>query len=255
MALIGTQLPTQHPLRTLVAFSGAAAALLLSFDAAAQDTSAASRRAAAARERGLPYTVFEAGVGFVALPAAEVCPRSIDECSTGEISLGLGIRNLYEFGPFGIGASVIWATTLRNDDARGDPDLEREHGRRYFLVEALFRYAYVQTHTAEAWVGTGIGVVSIRDSWTVKADRDPVNEVKFVGPDSLIISTEGLSASIMAGGAWIFAENFSLGGLFRYGNWIMPFEPDTTPLGDVASLSGRIDVFELTTTLAYRLAL
>jgi len=35
----------------------------------------------------------------------------------------------------------------------------------------------------------------------------------------------------------------------------LPFEPATTPLGDVASLSGRVDVFELTTTLAYRLAL
>lgn len=239
-------------------FVGAAAltwVLVAPSEAAAQDTSVSARRAAAARERGLPHTVFEVGVGFLALPAAEVCPRSIDECSTGEISLGLGIRNLYQFGAFSVGASVIWATTLRSDEARGQPELEREHGRRYFLVEALFRYAFVQADNAEAWLGTALGLVTIRDAWTVLADREPENEVKFVGPDSLSISTEGLTASIMAGGSWIFAENFSLGGLFRYGNWIMPFEPDTTPLGDVASLSGRVDVFELTTTLAYRLAL
>jgi hypothetical protein len=235
--------------------SVALASLASSATAHAQDTTVSSRRAAAARERGLPHTVFEIGAGFVALPAAEVCPRSIDECSTGEISLGVGLRNLYEFGPFGIGAGIIWATTLRNDDARGAAELERSHGRRYFLVETLFRYAFLQTTRAEAWVGTGLGLVSIRDSWTVLADREPANEVKFVGPDSLIISTEGLSAAVMAGGSWIFADNFSVGGIFRYGNWIMPFEADTTPLGDVASLSGRVDVFELTTTLAYRIAL
>jgi hypothetical protein len=171
------------------------------------------------------------------------------------VSLGLGIRNLYEFGPIGIGAGIIWGTTLRNDDAAGAEELEREHARRYFLVEALFRYAFVQLPKAEAWAGTGVGLVSVRDSWTVLADRDPVNKVKFVGPDSLAISTEGLTVSVAVGGAWIFADNFSLGGFFRYANWIMPFTPNTTSLGDVASLSGRVDVFELTTSLAYRLAL
>ncbi len=221
----------------------------------AQDTSVTARRAVAARERGLPHTVVEIGAGILALPAAEVCPGSLDDCTTGEVSLGLGIRNLYEFGPYGIGAGVIWGTTLRNDEARGAADLEREHARQYFLVETLFRYAFISLPRAEAWVGTGLGLVSIRDSWTVLADRDPPNKVKFVGPDSLVVSTEGLSASIATGGAWIFADNFSLGGLFRYGNWIMPFEPGTSSVGDVASLSGRVDVFELTTSLAYRLAL
>lgn len=197
----------------------------------------------------------EVGVGILALPAAEVCTAGPNDCSTGEISLGVGIRNLYEFGRFGIGAGIVWGTTLRNDDAEGDPALERSHSRRYFLVETLFRYAFLQGEKAEAWVGTGLGVVSVRDAWTVKADRDPITEVKFVGPDALIVSTVGLSASLAAGGAWLFAENFSLGGFFRYGNWILDFEPATTPLGDVASLKGRVDVFELATTLAYRLSL
>lgn len=243
-------------IRLTWAFASGALALVLPWQAAfAQDTSTSARRAVAARERGLPHTVFELTSGFLALPAAEVCPRSLDECSTGEISLAFGLRNRYQFGPFGLSAGILWATTLRNDDARGQADLERAHGRRYFLVEAQFRYSFLQTHNADAWVGTSLGAVMVRDSWSVLADREPLNKVKFVGPDSLTIGTEGLSASVLAGGEWIFAQNFLLGGLFRYGNWILPFEPDTTPLGDVASLSGRVDVFELSLTLGVRLAL
>lgn len=243
-------------IRAVTALASGALFLALPWQAAlAQDTSVSARRAVAARERGLPHTVFEVSAGFLALPAAEVCPRSLDECSTGEISLAFGLRNLYQFGPFALGAGILWATTLRNDDARGQVELEREHGRRYFLVEAQFRYSFLQTHNADAWVGTSLGGVMIRDAWTVLADREPVNEVKFVGPDSLTIATEGLSASVIAGGNWIFAQNFLLGGLFRYGNWILPFEADTTPLEDVASLSGRLDVFELALTLGVRLAL
>lgn len=230
-------------------------AMTLPAVASAEDTSSSGQRASAARERGLPHTVVELNFGFLALPAATVCPTTVDDCSTGEISLALGLRNLYEFGPWSVGAGIIWATTLRSDDARGPAELEREHGRRYFLVEALMRYAFLQTDHAEAWVGGNFGLVSVRDSWTVLAARDPVNKVKFTGPDSGFIDTEGLTISVLAGGAWLFAQNFSLGGYFRYGNWILPFEPETSPFGDVASLSGRVDVFELSTTLAYRLAL
>ena len=95
----------------------------------------------------------------------------------------------------------------------------------------------------------------MRDSWTVDADRNPPTKVKFVWPDALVVGTEGLTLHVAGGGSYIFADNFSVGGVFRYGNWIMPFEPATSSLGDVASLSGRVDVFDLSATLAYRLAL
>ncbi|HTJ82934.1 MAG TPA: hypothetical protein VL400_14535 [Polyangiaceae bacterium] len=221
----------------------------------ADDNSTTARRAVAARELGRPHTVVEVGAGIFALPAAQVCPTSLDQCSTGEISLGLGIRNLYQFGPFGIGAGITWGTTLRNDDARGAAELQREHARRYFMVDGLFRYSYFETNDAEAWFGGTLGLVGVLDSWTVEADRDPPSKVKFVGPDSLGISTEGFSASVAAGGSWFFADNVSLGGIFQYGNWVLPFDPHTTPLGDVASLKGRLDVFQLSLTLAYRIAL
>ncbi|MFO0553133.1 MAG: hypothetical protein U0271_32395 [Polyangiaceae bacterium] len=221
----------------------------------AEGTSASGRRALVAREQGKPHTLVEVGFGVLALPAAEVCIGGPDQCVTGEISIAAGIRNLYQFGPFAVGLSGTFGSTLRNDDAQGAPELEREHSRQYFLVEGLFRWSFVQTNSADAYIGTGLGLVSVRDSWSVAADRDPAAEVKFVGAESLVISTLGLSLFVSAGGEWFFWDNFSLGGSLRYGNWILPFDAKTSAFGDVASLSGRVDFFELQTTLAYRLAL
>jgi hypothetical protein len=243
------------PLRAGLVLGAAVGGLSVSTGALGQDTSVTARRAVAAREQGIPYTVVEVGAGVIALPAAEVCPTSLDQCQTGEVSLGLGIRNVYQFGPFGVGAGVVWGTSLLEEDARGAAYLEREHTRRYFQVEGLFRYSFVETPDAEGWVGGTVGLVMVLDEWSVRADRDPPNTVRFVGPESLVIGTEGFTTTVGAGGSWIFAENFSLGGVFRYGNWILPFEPETSPVGDVASLSGRVDVFDLTVSLAYRLAL
>ncbi len=242
-------------LRAATLFAALAALLTAPTTASADDNSTGARRAVAARERGRPHTVVEVGAGIIALPAAEVCPTSLDKCSTGEVSLGLSLRNIYQFGPFGVGAEIVWGTTLRNDDARGTASLEREHARRYFQVEGLFRYSFIQVPDAEGFVGGTLGLASVQDAWTVRADRDPTSTVKFVGPDSLGISTVGFSAGIAGGGNWFFADNVSLGGVLRYGNWVLPFDPDTTPLGDVASLSGRVDFFDLAVTLAYRLAL
>jgi hypothetical protein len=239
---------------------GVAAMLALGIAAAAsparaENTTMTARRAYAARLKDQPYTTVEVGTGLLALPAATVCPNLTTQCSTGEISFGVGIRNLYQFGPFGVGAGIIWGTTLRSDDARGSDDLLREHARRYFLVEGLFRYSLLQSEEAEAWVGGGLGLVTIRDVWTVDSDRSPPSDTQFVGPDALDIRTEGLTVSAAGGGSWYFADNFSLGGLLRYGNWVLPFEPETSPLGDVASLSGRVDMIDFQITAAYRLAL
>ena len=223
--------------------------------AVAENTPRAESRAIAARERDLPLTVVELDAGIIALPAAEVCPTSLDACSTGEVSLGLSLRNYYEFGPFGLGAGIVWGTTLRSDEARGADELEREHSRRYFLVEALFRYSYLKFDDGDVFVGTGLGMVSVRDAWTVDKDRNPPSDVKFVGPDALVVGSEGLAVSLEAGGSYIFADNFSFGGRFRYGNWILFGDPNTSSLGDIASLSGRVDVFDLSASIAYRLAL
>lgn len=222
-------------------------------DRALADDARTNERAALARERGLPYTMFELRGGVLALPAATVCPTSLDECDTGEVSLTVGLANYYQFGPYGFGAGINWATTLRNDAARGAPNLERDHARSYFLIEAYFRYLFVREKKWEFWASGSVGGVGINDSWTTKGDREPVAEVQFIGPKANTIGTIGFSFGPGIGGAYMLVENLSLGASLRYENWILPFEPKTSPEGDVASLSGRVDMIDLSLTLAYRL--
>ena len=230
-------------------------ATLTAARAAAAEESASSRRAIAAKEMDRPYTLTEIEAGFLALPAADVCTRSTTDCEQGEGSLAVGIRNLYRFGPFGIGAGIMWATTLRSDAARGADDLKREHSRSYFLVEGVFRYYALRGESWEGWAGATLGGVVVNDSWSVLADREPYADTDFVGPRASTLGTEGLSAGVAIGTEWSFAPSWSLGTMLRYSNWFFPESPKPLPLNDPASLSGRVDMIALSIALAYHIAL
>lgn len=219
------------------------------------DETAQTRRAAAARERGRPYTMAEFSAGFLALPAAQVCLKSLTNCSRGELSLALGIHNLYRYRAFGFGAGIEWATTLRSDSARGAESLERDHARRYFLVEGQVRYYFVQRAALEWWGGATLGGVVVNDSWSAKADRSPYADTAFVGPRAATVGTEGITAGIAGGFEWTFAKNWSWGMKLRYSSWFLPEERKTSPTLDLASLSGRVDMFDFGAAIAYRIAL
>jgi hypothetical protein len=229
--------------------------VLVASRTASADETTAARRAAAAREMGMPYTMAQLGAGLLALPAADVCPTSLDQCDSGETSIAFGLQNMYRMGPFGIGAGIVWATTLRGDAARGAAELEREHSRRYFLVEGLFRYYALKSSEWEWWIGSTFGAVIVNDSWSVKADRDPPEDTAFVGPRAVKVGTEGLAAGIAGGAEWSFADNWAFGTHIRYSNWLLPSEPESSPTEDIASLSGRVDMFDFGLSIAYLIAL
>ena len=191
----------------------------------------------------------------MALPAAEVCPVTPDACEPGETSLGLNVQNLYRVSQFAFGASATLAVGLRRDAAVGAASLERDHSRSYFLVEGLFRYFPPGIgSTWQWWVGPTLGVVIVNDTWSVLADREPYADTDFVGPRALSMATEGLSLGIVAvGGEWAFADQWMFGTRFRYANWFLPSERSKTPTNDLASLAGRIDVFDFGLVLSYRL--
>jgi hypothetical protein len=236
----------------------AAITLVIGLSAAGRaeaDETAQARRAAAARERGRPYTMAELSAGFLALPAAQVCLTSLTNCSRGEFSLALGIHNLYRYRAFGFGAGIEWATTVRSDSARGAAALERDHSRKYFLVEGLVRYYFVQRAALEWWGGATLGGVVVSDSWSVLADRSPYAETALVGPRAATVGTEGLTAGIAGGFEWSFARNWSWGMKLRYANWFLPEQRKLSPTLDVASLSGRVDMFDFGVAIAYRIAL
>jgi hypothetical protein len=244
------------PAATALAAAAFAIVVAVPSRARADDTTAA-RNAAAARDMGRPYTMAEVGASFLGLPAATVCPGIVSKttCSLGEASLSLGIHFLYRDREWAFGAGIEWATTLRTDAARGDPSLERQHARSYFLVEAQGRYYAYRRGPWEWWLGATLGGVVVNDSFSEKADRNPPSDADIQGPRAATIGTEGLAAGIGTGAEWIFARNWSLGADFRYANWFLPTVRQVLPTGDVASLSGRLDVFELGVLLAYRIAL
>lgn len=247
-------------LKALLASGAAVAALLFAAAAHAEETSA-SRRAAAAREKSRPYTMAELNTGFLALPAARVYFKPVDECRSagdcgrGEYSLAIGFDNLYRFQSFAVGAGIQWATTVRSDPALGAAELAREHSRRYFLVNAQARYYFIRLQSWDFWAGAVVGGVVVNDSWSVKLDREPYADTDLIGPRASTLGTEGLSIGLGAGSEWNFASNWSFGTKLLYSNWIFPQRPERSPTLDVASLSGRVDVFTVGFTLAYRIAL
>ena len=202
-----------------------------------------------------PYTMAEVSAGVFALPGAEVCPTSLDQCSRGETSLAIGIHNLYRYGAVGVGAGILWATTLRSDSAQGAEVLARDHSRRYFLIEGVFRYYGIQVNEWEFWAGGTLGMVVVNDSWSVEADRNPATDTAFVGPRAATVGTEGLAGGVGAGAEWSFFRNWSFGANLRYSMWFLPEIRERSPTGDLASLSGRVDMFDVGLLLAYRIAL
>lgn len=232
-------------------------ALALGSSAARADDNAASRRAAEARERDRPHTLLELNTGFLMLPGAIVCPQTIDPdtCKRGEFSMAFGLQNVWRWKAFGFGGGIQWATTLRSDAAQGDPSLEREHSRRYFLVEAQARYYFVSRKAWEFWAGINVGGVVVNDSWSEKADRQPYADTAFVGPRASTVGTEGLTMGASIGGEYSLTQNLSIGPSLRYSSWFLPSTRVQSPTLDVASLSGRLDMIDVGLRVAYRIAL
>lgn len=202
------------------------------------------------------HSIFHVGVGLQAFPAAKVCPDVTEVCEPGETSFALSVQNLGRLGDFGLGAGVSWAFGMRpGQSSRGDPDgaLERRHSRSYFVVEGLLRYYLPTFHSWEWWVGASLGGVVLSDSWSTQDDREPYADTQLVGPDALTVRTEGLTVGLGAGGYWRFADRWLFGTRLGYANWVFPQERELTPLGDAASLAGRVDIFDLGLVVGFRI--
>ncbi len=199
------------------------------------------------------------GTALLALPATEVCPHGADSCQPGETSIAVSLKNLGRFGDFAFGAGITWAFGLRPADAVGGEalgqSLQREHSRSYFAFEGLFRYHLAGPGAWQWWVGATLGGVVVNDSWSTSADRDPYADTAFVGPRGITLATEGLAVGLAAGAHWRFADEFVFGGRMRYANWLFPDEREVSPLGDSASLAGRVDVVDVGLTIGYLLPL
>jgi hypothetical protein len=197
----------------------------------------------------------EVGLGWLVLPAAEVCvERDIAGCTKGDSSLDLDAWQLYRANrSFAFGAGMTLGLTPTTDAPRQDPPgTHRNHSRGYFTFEGIFRYYPYSEDPFEVWLGLTSGLVVVSDRFE---SAEGNNDKALVGPRGVTIRTEGYTVGLAAGGAYSFAPRWSMGAALRYGSWFLPSEPARDPLGDEASLVGQNDVFSLAVNIAYRIGL
>lgn len=202
-----------------------------------------------------PHGMAEFGFGWLTLPAAEVCvdPEGAG-CSKGDTTPALEVWQLYRPRPeLAFGAGVTLGLIPTQSAPRSDPEgIQRDHSRRYFLVEGITRYHPYVGENVEAWVGLTLGLVVVNDRF---ASSESFADLALVGPRAVTIRTEGFSAGMAGGVAVALAEQWSFGTVLRLGSWFLPSEPETDPLGDVASLTGQNSMFSLGINIGYRIAL
>jgi hypothetical protein len=222
-------------------------------EAAKREETPAEALAARRRPRtDRPVTLFHAGLGLLALPFTKVCPNVVAECQPGDTSLAASLMVLVRLRQLAFGAGADVAFGLR-------PELTtqpgRQHTRSYFSFDALFRYYLPPLKRLDWWVGGSIGAVVLSDTWSTDLDRNPYSDAYFVGPKRLTLRSEGISFGPSIGAHWRFSDRWLIGTQARYCNWIFPGPRAVTPLGDQASLAGRIDAFEVGVLMGFRIGL
>lgn len=201
-----------------------------------------------------PHGAAELGFGLLTLPEAELCVDVSQGCETGDTSLELHAWQLFRVSQeLALGAGLTMALTPSTDAPRRDPPgITRDHARRYLTIEATARYYAVVQRSFESWLGVTSGLVVLSDRFTPKNTED---DRALIGAPGVTVRTEGLTVGLAGGVAIALAPNWSLGTSLRTAFWFLPSESATSPLGDEASLSGRVLMFDLGLSVAYRLNL
>ncbi len=204
----------------------------------------------------------EAGIGLLSLPGAELCSNL--SCTTGDQSLMLEAWQLIRPQPqFALGAGITLGLIPTSEAPAEQPLnptdgdepaswIDREHSRGYFTAEATGRFYPLTGVRTEAWVGVTTGLVIVSDTFSSTEDAP---DKAFVGPRGVTLRSEGFGIGVAAGGAYAFGHNWFAGGSLRYANWFLPQNPATSAFGDEAALTGRVSVFILGVTIAYRVPL
>jgi hypothetical protein len=200
-----------------------------------------------------PIGMAEFGVGALTLPGAEVCvERDQGQCPEGDASFVVEAWPLYRPSVrFAFGAGLMLGlipTTVPQSES--SEEIVRDHSRSYLTVEGIGRYYFYVGKATEVWGGLTGGLVVVSDRFVVE---DPIlNDRALVGPQGVTIRTEGGSVGLAVGAGFSLAESWSLGVMLRYGQWFLPQEPATDPLGSEASLTGRNTYVTLGISIAYR---
>ncbi len=208
-----------------------------------------------------PHTIAELEAGIIALPNAPISPGQrggdtplVGKIGRGDATLQTGIHVLYRWNrDYAIGAGAIFAPSPTSDPQYGGLSaLQRTHSRSYLFLGMEGRYVPIHFRVFEAWVGLSSGAVIIADRFTTEvADKVP----SILGTPDVTIRTEGFAIGAQLGGTYYLSENWIAGANLRGYHWILPETAGCSAIGDCATLSGAVQVFEMGLTIGYRLPL
>jgi hypothetical protein len=207
------------------------------------------------------HTVAELEAGFIALPNAPISPGQrggdvafVGKIGRGDATLQTGIHVLYRWNrSYAIGAGALFAPSPTSDEQYGGlSSLSRTHSRSYLFLGMEGRYMPVHYKNIEAWVGLSSGGVIVADRFTTETPDDVPS---ILGTPDVTVRTEGFALGVQAGGNYYLSESWIAGANLRGYHWLLPEHPACSPIGDCATLSGSVQVFEVGLTIGYRLPL
>ncbi len=203
-----------------------------------------------------PVGIAEVGIGWLTLPGASVCSErsSGSGCRKGDTSFDLELWEVYRFSHrFAFGAGALLGLIPTTDAPRNDPPgVVRDHARSYFTLEGTLRHYPYVGESVELWWGISGGLAVVSDRFQVSSKN---SDLALVGQRGVTIRSEGGTIGLVGGAEFYLAQHWSLGTVFRYGNWFLPKTAAKDPLQDEASLTGRNTMFSLGISLAYRIPL
>jgi hypothetical protein len=208
-----------------------------------------------------PHTVAEAEGGAIVLPTAPISPAQRGgnlpfQIGKGDATIMTGIHLLYRGGTvWAIGAGALFAPHPTADSGYGlggATNLPRTHSRSYLYVGVEGRYFPIHTRYFDVWGGATAGGIIIADRFDNNA-ATPVPSI--LGVPEVTVSTQGYAFGAEVGGNWLVTEHFVVGLTFRADIWLLPSTPQCSVFNDCATLTGKVEAFEMGLTLAYRIAL
>jgi hypothetical protein len=208
-----------------------------------------------------PHTVAELEAGVIALPNAPISPGQrggdtplVGRIGRGDATLQTGIHVLYRWNrSYELGAGAIFAPRPTSDEQYGGlTSLRRTHSRSYLFLGGEGRYVPFHYKYFEGWVGFSTGAVIVADRFSTEGGETVPS---ILGVPDVTIRTEGFAVGVQAGGSYYLSENWIAGLNLRGYHWILPEGRQCSSIGDCATLSGSVQVFEVGLTIGYRLPL
>ena len=210
-----------------------------------------------------PHTIAEVEAGIIALPNAPISPSQrggdtpiVGKIGHGDATVQTGIHVLYRFHrDWILGAGAIFA-----------PSRHRRQTVRRSLVALTWRMrgrtsssesrdATFRSVTSRSRVGVGLSPRRRDHRRGLRFHTDAPAVPPILGVPDVTLRTEGFAVGVQAGVTYYLTDNLLAGANLRGYQWILPESRECSPLGDCATLSGAIEVFELGLTIGYRLPL